>query len=208
MEDISSMWNILYILIGLAVAALLYKMYTSMDGFDSDPLAGTTPCDPNCSNGYSKITAAPCCKPTGTSAETPTVKPPTVKPPTVTPDVLKTPGVINYPDWMSSSVGPGTGLASGTALGSGSSLAPVSGSNTLPSVATAGTSSPGTSSPGTSSPTTKAKNDTLNARQLDTPSMSSYRSSATSGYDSSCNKYKSCTAPQDDDDCEGFASAL
>ena len=33
-----------------------------VDGFDSDPLAGRTPCDPSCSGfGHSKVSGRPCC---------------------------------------------------------------------------------------------------------------------------------------------------
>jgi hypothetical protein len=63
MEDISSMWNYLLGLFAAIVAlVLLYRYFYQIDGFDSDPLAGRTPCDPSCSGfGHSKTTGRPCC---------------------------------------------------------------------------------------------------------------------------------------------------
>jgi len=63
MEDISSMWK--YCICFIAAIGLLVLLYRGMyiiDAFNSDPLAGRTPCDSSCSGfGYSKISGRPCC---------------------------------------------------------------------------------------------------------------------------------------------------
>jgi hypothetical protein len=72
MEDIISMspLHIQVLIIGLAVIAIAVAVYFSIDGFDSDPQAGTRGCDPSCSNGgYSKITGKPCCNTGNTSVD-------------------------------------------------------------------------------------------------------------------------------------------
>uniref|UniRef100_A0A6C0ANS6 Uncharacterized protein n=1 Tax=viral metagenome TaxID=1070528 RepID=A0A6C0ANS6_9ZZZZ len=63
MEDISSMWKYcIFTLFAIGVLVLLYRFFYIIDGFDSDPLAGRTPCDPTCSGfGHSKVSGRPCC---------------------------------------------------------------------------------------------------------------------------------------------------
>lgn len=64
MEDIISMspFSIKLLIIGLAIVALILTAYYRIDGFDSDPAAGRSICDPTCSGfGRSKVTGRPCC---------------------------------------------------------------------------------------------------------------------------------------------------
>jgi hypothetical protein len=64
MEDISSMWKyLLGLFAAIAALVLLYRFFYQIDGFESDPLAGKTPCDSSCSGfGYGKKTGRPCCR--------------------------------------------------------------------------------------------------------------------------------------------------
>ena len=57
------MWKyLLGLLASITVVVLLYRSFYRLDGFDSDPLAGTTPCDPSCTGfGHSNVSGRPCC---------------------------------------------------------------------------------------------------------------------------------------------------
>lgn len=63
MEDISSMWKYcLWTLFAIGLLVLIYRTIFMLDGFESDPLAGRTPCDPSCSGfGHSRVSGRPCC---------------------------------------------------------------------------------------------------------------------------------------------------
>ena len=57
------MWKYcLCTLFAIGILVLLYRSFYALDGFESDPLAGRTPCDPTCSGfGHSKVSGRPCC---------------------------------------------------------------------------------------------------------------------------------------------------
>jgi hypothetical protein len=64
MEDIISMspLSIKVLILLFAILAIIIATYYRIDGFDSDPMAGTKGCDSTCKGGgYSKKTGQPCC---------------------------------------------------------------------------------------------------------------------------------------------------